>query len=810
MAARFWVSGGNGLWSSTTNWSATSGGASGASVPGSADTATFNASSGAGTATVDSNVTIQTLTLTGFTGTLAFGTNTISLNSTGTVFTGDSTYTITGTPVINVTSSGSTAISCTNSTSVTEANTISFNFTGGTYGLTLTGFFRNVNFTGYSGLLSIVNFQVYGSFTASSTMTTQNTSLQTMTMQGTLTSNTIASNGVLFNFGIAVGNSSGGSSYSLVDNLTILNLRTFRFNAGTLDLNGKSLTTGIFTDVASTNARTLAFNSGSITCNGTGTIWNTNATGFTVTGTSVVNISNNSATAATVIPGALSEANSISFNFTTGTYALTFLGSASNSAKNIDFTGFAGTWNATSSGQIYGNLTLSTGMTLTASATAMTFAGTSGTKTITSNGKTMDFPITFNGIGGTFQLADAMTVGSTRTTTFTNGTLDLNGKTYTTGLFLTNNSNTRTLAFGTGNITCVSTAGGTIWQVLSTGLTVTGTPVVNISANTATATTVNVGGLNEANSISFNFTTGTYSLTFLNSASQTARSVNFTGFSGTLGNANNTRFVYGDWTFSSTMTVTAGTGGPTFASTSATQRIITCNGITWNCPVQFNGVGGYWKLADALTLGTSGQLTQTNGTLDLNGKTATVIDYVTGAGTKNLTFNGGTLVVGGAFNNAAPTNYSTTAGTGTGKISLTASTATNFNGGGIVYNCTFSNDGTGGITISGANTFTTIANGVQPTSFSFPASTTTTVTNWNVSGTAGNLVTITSSTAANHTLSKSSGTVSADYLSISRSTATGGATWYAGANSTNGGSNSGWIFTAPPPSTATGSFFFLF
>jgi hypothetical protein len=80
----------------------------------------------------------------------------------------------------------------------------------------------------------------------------------------------------------------------------------------------------------------------------------------------------------------------------------------------------------------------------------------------------------------------------------------------------------------------------------------------------------------------------------------------------------------------------------------------------------------------------------------------------------------------------------------------------------------------------------------------FTAGTTNTFTNWNASGESTRLLTIGSVTAASHTLSKASGTVSADFLSISRSTATGGASWYAGANSTDGGNNSGWVFTAPP------------
>ena len=36
-------------------------------------------------------------------------------------------------------------------------------------------------------------------------------------------------------------------------------------------------------------------------------------------------------------------------------------------------------------------------------------------------------------------------------------------------------------------------------------------------------------------------------------------------------------------------------------------------------------------------------------------------------------------------------------------------------------------------------------------------------------------------------------------------------TWYAGANSTDGGNNTGWLFTIPPiPGTSTGNFFFIF
>jgi len=256
--------------------------------------------------------------------------------------------------------------------------------------------------------------------------------------------------------------------------------------------------------------------------------------------------------------------------------------------------------------------------------------------------------------------------------------------------------------------------------------------------------------------------------------------------------------------------------GLTTFNATTTGKTITTNGRTITT-VLFDGAGGGWALQNALTVGN--QCTLTNGTLDLNGKTLTCpTRFITDTGTKNLTFNGGILVCTGSsttsFNNAAPTNFTTTAGTGTGIISMTGATAKTFVGGGSTFNCTLNQGGAGALTITGSNTFSNITNdrkSVSAASILFTAGTTSTFADWNASGESTRLLTIGSVTAASHTLSKASGTVSADYLSISRSTATGGAGWYAGANSTDGGNNSGWIFTAPPaPSAGNGNFLVFF
>jgi hypothetical protein len=274
-------------------------------------------------------------------------------------------------------------------------------------------------------------------------------------------------------------------------------------------------------------------------------------------------------------------------------------------------------------------------------------------------------------------------------------------------------------------------------------------------------------------------------------------------------------FIYGNWINGTGITL-SGTASITFAGRTTQQ--ITSSAKTFTTTIVFDSPSGSVTLQDAMTITSTRSALLTNGTLDLDGKTLNAgLSFVTGAGTKNLTFNGGTLVCPTAsttsFNNLQPTNFTTTAGTGTGTISMTATTAKTFVGGGSTFNCTLNQGGAGALTITGSNTFGNITNTYKvtgATSILFTAGTTSTFTDWNASGESTRLLTIGSVTAASHTLSKSSGTVSSDFLSISRSTATGGAGWYAGANSTDGGNNSGWIFTAPPAITATGNFLMFF
>jgi len=482
--------------------------------------------------------------------------------------------------------------------------------------------------------------------------------------------------------------------------------------------------------------------------------------------------------------------------FDGGSGAVTCTITATSNAKSVTCTGFTGTIAGTSALTIAGGLTLVTGMTWSYTG-SLTF---SATGTLTSAGKTFA-SITKITAATTLTLADTLT--STGTITLSNGTLDLNSQTVSAAAFSSAVSNTRTLAFGASGVLNV-TGTGTVFTTATGGnlFTSSGSKTVNVTSTGGATISVLTGSILVADAVDFNFQAGSYALNL----GGTNRNVNFTGYSGQLdGRA---RAWCGDITFSTGMTFAASTMLQTFSGTGT--QLITSNGRNFDFPVTQNGVGGTVRLADAFLIGTAKTYTLTNGTLDLNGNTLTVGStgsFTTAAGTKNITFNGGILVcpaaTATAFSNAAPTGFTTTAGTGTGEIRMTAAGAKTFAGGGSTFNCTLSNNGAGALTISGSNTFTTLANGVQPTTFTFTSGTTTTLTNWNISGTSGNLVTIGSTAASAHTLSKASGTVSADYLTISFSTATGGATWNAGANSTDGGNNTGWVFSAPSGITAS-------
>lgn len=272
-----------------------------------------------------------------------------------------------------------------------------------------------------------VSANIYGNWTTGTGVTISGTAAMLFTARNT--TQTITSNGVAFTQGITI-NTVGGT-VAINGNLTINNVTgTLTLTAGTLDLtnNGAgnyALTSGRF-DSNSASTRAIIFGTGSITVTGNSpSLFNINtSTGLSFTGTPTVNISNNSATPATVQFGvtAVSASTVFNFNFTTGTYLLTL--TTGSRFGSLDFTGFAGTWSATTASYfILGSVTLVSGMTYLGTHT-WTINATSGTQVITSAGKTITTinQNNFAGLSNTVQFADATTIG---TYTLANGTLAL-------------------------------------------------------------------------------------------------------------------------------------------------------------------------------------------------------------------------------------------------------------------------------------------------------------------------------------------------------------------------------------------------
>jgi hypothetical protein len=224
-----------------------------------------------------------------------------------------------------------------------------------------------------------------------------------------------------------------------------------------------------------------------------------------------------------------------------------------------------------------------------------------------------------------------------------------------------------------------------------------------------------------------------------------------------------------------------------FVATSS--KTITTNGIAIHGNIYFQGIGGSWVFQDNVT----GDLfTLTAGTLNTNGKTVTASVAFAASYSPNartLTLGASTLAITGYFFVHSGVTFS--------GASSTINVSGSFSGGGKTYG-TVNLTGTGASTISDSSTFSTLATTTQPKTISFTVGTTQTVTNFNVSGTAGNLITLRQVGASGTwTLSKPSGIIVRDYLAIQNSIAAGGATWYAGTHSTDSGGNTGWIFSGP-------------
>ena len=803
---------------------------------------------------------------------IGFGTGSITITGSGTVWNTATVtnFSYTGTSTVNISNNTATAATITPGT-MTTAQALNFNINAGTYELTLsTGNVNNLSFVGFSGSVPLGNTSVtvYGNLSYGAN-TTSSAISGAIVLSGT-SPRTITTNGALVGHNIALNGVSG--TFTLQDAFT--GTGTLILTNGTLDLGNYTLSINAFSS-SNSNVRSIAFGTGQINITSStpsSTIWDTpTVTNFTYTGTSKVNVTYSGLASNRVLTlGAMTETNALNFNITAGVGDF-YIG---GSFKNLDFTGFGGFIYLNSNTTLYGNLTIPATASVAVGGT-MTLAGTSAvadTQLLDTNGETINFNLTMSGtaavqlvsnlnlsetstltlngatlninsksatigiltiitgasviLNGVLNCASVThtsgsiaigtgTITCAGTYTFTSGTININNSaTLTASIFNSNNINARVIAFGTGRIV-LNGSGTTIWNTPTpSNLSYTGTSRIDLTYSGGVGSrSIVAGAATEASALNFNITAGTDSVILTGAV----RNLIFTGFGGipTLGGSST---IYGNLTIPAGLT-TSGTFTLTLAGTTgiAGTQILDTNGVINNWFIVKSGTAGL-LLASTLTLLDGTNFTLTNGALDLNGKTLTITRFIIGSGTKSITFNSGTIVCTGVttltFDNSSAINFTTSAGTGVGTISMTGATSKTFTGGGANFAAKLNQGGSGTLTITGSNTFDDITNTVQPASILFTAGTTTTVNNFSLSGTTGNLITIGSVTAANHTLSKASGTVTVSNCSISRSTATGGATWRAPNNLDNvdGANNTGWSFAAIITAVAAGvrNFFSFF
>jgi len=330
-----------------------------------------------------------------------------------------------------------------------------------------------------------------------------------------------------------------------------------------------------------------------------------------------------------------------------------------------------------------------------------------------------------------------------------------------------------------------------------------GTAAWDITAGTKWATTSGgAGGAAAPTSADDVFLDGSSgSGTVTTSLFSTCKSLTTTGFTGTLAGSSAVQ-CSGSVTLDAGMTW-SNTGGVSFNG--VVGGTITTNGIDVRTISSFTATGT-WALGDALSL--------SEGLAWISGSFATANFNVTAKyfnfqNATNVSLGSSTITATGidGSNQAWSISSSVTLAAGTSTIKFTDSTASDkyFVGAGLTYNNLWfaPGAGTGGLVVSGANTFNDFKDdGSAAHTIQFPATLTQTVSSFTVNGSAGNLISMRSSSSGSQfTLSKSSGSVSRSYLDIKDSAATGGATWTAGVGSVNSGNNTGWIFPsfAGPP-----------
>ena len=195
------------------------------------------------------------------------------------------------------------------------------------------------------------------------------------------------------------------------------------------------------------------------------------------------------------------------------------------------------------------------------------------------------------------------------------------------------------------------------------------------------------------------------------------------------------------------------------------------------------------------------------GTLNANNNNMSMSSFSnTGSSGRTLTMGSGTWTLtgtGAVWNNLAASNVTVTTTTSTLKLTDSSSSSKTVYGISKTWGNFWNNTGSTGVVIMGDGASWTNFKIDAGRTQQFTAGTTNNIKTMTATGSGGSKITIQSVTSATHTLNLTSTNlanrfVSCDYLLLDHSIATPTGNWFAGANSTDNGNNSGWSFTAAP------------
>jgi hypothetical protein len=599
---------------------------------------------------------------------------------------------------------------------------------------------------------------IYGNWTNGSGTTLSGA--QTLTFSGRNTQ-TITSAGKTFSGGITV--DSYGGSVELADALNI-GSNTLTVTNGTFDTKNFNVTADSLSSTNG-NVRTITLGSSTVALSGTTPIVFTQSLNLTTNpGTSQINCSSNTAT---ITPGAKLL------------YNLSFTGTAITTVSVLGPVNGGG----------FNNLTVTA--PAAAGISTLVFGGNDTiTGTLTVAGATA--------VRRVFVRSD--TLGTTRTLTV--GTLsatDCDFRDITIAGAAAGSSPTRAgncggnsgITFPAAKTVYWNLAGTQNWSATAWAPSSGGTPDINnFPLAQDTAVFDNTGSVGTV-TVQAAWNIGTLNMSARTSAC-------------TIDWSNGGPFIHGNVLLGSG--VTPGTIGISTFAGRGTQTI-TSAGNTWSGAITVDCVTGTVQLADALTLIAARTLTFFTGTFDALTYNVTVGFVTFGFGVKTIKMGSGTWTLSGSTGNVwdcFTTGLNFYKGTANIVLSNTGTSSRSFLGAGLSYNklTIGGTTGTSTLTITGNNTFTELASTKTVAHTIALGATTQTFGKWTVTGTVGNVVTLTG-TGTSHVL-VGAATSGIDYLamgSIGFNSTFSAGEFYAGANST--GTAGAPVYRTAPPAART-------